>query len=490
MFYLLLSLLYYYWIVWLSLNIYRLTLHPLAQFPGPRLAALTSFYYAYWIFVGRLPEHCEALFSKYNTSILRIAPNQLVFRTPQSLKDTIGRHHDVYRGNFALRVLGFTSNTVSNIHDPAAHRRKRKLMNPGFSATTLAKQEPALIVPLVDKLVEKVAATEGKPFNLCNYFDCVTSDIIGRLSFGADFSMLERPDSHEFLHVLPDALKLSVIAQSIPEMFQFLTFLYQYGPKFLTPKALRGVADYASRLMHERAERDANDVDEDRADIMSMIMNGAKDVEDEPTKMDQAEVLGEATTLVAGGGDTVATALSMTMWNLGTHKDIYNELQKQIRDSFSSFESITSKAVTSEVPLVDAVINESMRLNPVLPGPMWRRTEKPILIDDQLIPAETEVGVVRLSLFHNKDQIHRPNEFIPRRWMEDMGDNLEGCQPFGAGPRTCIGRYLAMVEMRLILTKLLWKFDWELMTKEFDNPEYVVTYRAPLLFKALPRLVD
>ncbi|KAI9712070.1 MAG: hypothetical protein M1820_001779 [Bogoriella megaspora] len=487
------SISYYHFIAsaalaWLLLIVYRLTLHPLAKFPGPRLAAISSFYYAYWIFIGRLPQHCEYLFSKYDTQALRIAPNQLLFRSPQSLKDVTGRYHGVYRGNFTFRLLGFTSVTVSNIIDPAEHRRKRKLMNPGFSATTLAKQEPVLIRPMVDKLIEKIAEAEGKPIDVCNYFDCVTTDTIGKLSFGADFSMLDKPNDHEFLHVLPDALKVSVIAQSIPEIFRFLQKVYQYGPKFLTPKSLRGVADFAALHMRERAERDANGTAEDRADIMSIIMDGAKDVKDEPVKMSRREVIGEATVLVAAGGDTVATALSGIMWHLGTHEDILNELQEQIRDTFSTFEAIDSKTVMSNTPLVDAVINESLRLTPPGMGPNWRRTSKSITVDGHVVPAETEVGISRMSLFRNKDQIHKANEFIPNRFMQNMGDNLEGCQPFGIGPRSCPGRFLAMVEMRLILTKLLWKFNWKLITKEFDNPDYVVLYRAPLFFKATPRL--
>lgn len=415
-----------------------------------------------------------------------MAPNQLVFRNPESLKDIVGRS-DVYRGDFALRVIGFTSQNVSNIQNPEAHKRKRKLMNPGFSTSTLAKQEPTLISPLVDKFIDKIESMTDTKINMSTFFDCVTSDIIGRLSFGSDFGMIDDPISHPFLHVLPDALRMSVIAQCIPEVYRLLSFTFRNGPPFLIPKTFRGVADFAGKHIRERSQRDKDGVQTDRNDIMSIIVDGTAHLKDPYLRIDSTEMLGEATTLVTGGGDTVATALTVTMWNLKRHPQVYEDLLNQIRSKFSSCEQITSQAVASQIPLVDAVLNESMRLNPVLPGPMWRRTDKSIVVDGHVVPGGTEVGAMRLSCFHHRGAFHDPQEWKPERFLKDTGDNLDAFQPFGLGPRTCIGRYIAMVEMRLILARLLWKFDWELLTKEFDNPEYVVLYRGPLWMKASAR---
>lgn len=465
---------------------YRLTLHPLSRFKGPKFAACSSLYFLFYITKGRFPQQSEKLFDYYQTDVLRVAPNQLLFRSPQALKDLISRS-DVYRGDFALRVIGFTSQNVSNIQNPEAHKRKRKLMNPGFSNVTLAKQESTLINPLINKFVDKVGSLEGAKFDACSYFDCVTSDIVGRLAFGADFGMIDDPVSHPFLHVLPDALRMSVIAQCIPEVYRFLSYTFRYGPPFLVPSQFRGVADFTRKQMNDRTQREKDGTASDRADIMSVILDETKHEKDPLLRMDQKEVLGEATTIVTGGGDTVATALSLTMWNLMQHQDVYQDLQKQIRSHFTDYDQITSKEVANKLPLVDAVLNESMRTNPVLPGPMWRRTDNPIVVDGVTVPGGTEVGVNRLSVFHNKSAFHKPEQWIPERFMKDMGDNIEAFQPFGLGPRTCIGRHIAMLEMRLILTKLLWRFDWEVLTKTFDNPEYVVLYRSPLYMKATPR---
>ena len=96
-------------------------------------------------------------------------------------------------------------------------------------------------------------------------------------------------------------------------------------------------------------------------------------------------------------------------------------------------------------------------MSPVLPGPMWRHTDYPIHVAGHMIPPHTELGAMRYNIFRNPDLFHRADEFLPQRWMEREGvfrdDDLEANQPFGLGPRTCIGRNIAWMELRLIVAK-------------------------------------
>lgn len=122
---------------------------------------------------------------------------------------------------------------------------------------------------------------------------------------------------------------------------------------------------------------------------------------------------------------------------------------------------------------------------------MWRRTNNPIPVAGHLVPAHTELGAMRYSIFRNPDVFNRADEYLPQWWMERDGefkdDNLDASQPCGLGPRTCIGRNIAWMEMRLIVAKLLWQFDWEPVTKEWNCPEYLILYRGPMLMKAKSR---
>lgn len=65
---------------------------------------------------------------------------------------------------------------------------------------------------------------------------------------------------------------------------------------------------------------------------------------------------------------------------------------------------------------------------------------------------------------------HSPTTFLPERWLPETrtnptsplaNDKLEVAEPFAVGPRSCIGKHLALAELRLILSALLWNFDFE-----------------------------
>jgi len=89
--------------------------------------------------------------------------------------------------------------------------------------------------------------------------------------------------------------------------------------------------------------------------------------------------------LSPGGGDTVATALTITLFHLGQNPSVYKELTELIRDKFATFDSINAPTA-GKIPLLDAVLNEAMRVSPVLAGPMWRRTDIPIEVAGHMVP--------------------------------------------------------------------------------------------------------
>lgn len=66
-----------------------------------------------------------------------------------------------------------------------------------------------------------------------------------------------------------------------------------------------------------------------------------------------------------------------------------------------------------------------------------------------------------------------PERFVPERWLPDAPqeyskDRKGAFQPFSIGPRNCVGKNLAMAEMKLILAHLVWRFDWQLADDKFE----------------------
>ncbi len=88
-----------------------------------------------------------------------------------------------------------------------------------------------------------------------------------------------------------------------------------------------------------------------------------------------------------------------------------------------------------------------------------------------------------------------PMLFKPERWIDpEIGDKLEASQPWSTGPRGCIGRNLAWLELRVTLAKLLWVYDLKFADSSFDwhteSRMFVMWKKLPLLVHAQNRGVE
>jgi cytochrome P450 len=78
---------------------------------------------------------------------------------------------------------------------------------------------------------------------------------------------------------------------------------------------------------------------------------------------------------------------------------------------------------------------------------------------------------------HSEKYWHAPLEFHPERWLPQghtlhnpifANDNKDASNPFSIGPRACIGINLAYTELRIVLSRLAWQFDWELLDQNIN----------------------
>lgn len=86
--------------------------------------------------------------------------------------------------------------------------------------------------------------------------------------------------------------------------------------------------------------------------------------------------------------------------------------------------------------------------------------------------AQTPVSIQAYTMNRDPAYFHSATSFVPERWLSDsrtdqespfFHDRLQVVQPFSDGPRACLGQHLAWAELRLILSKLIWVFDFEVV---------------------------
>lgn len=113
-----------------------------------------------------------------------------------------------------------------------------------------------------------------------------------------------------------------------------------------------------------------------------------------------------------------------------------------------------------------AVVNETLRLSPSLPGVLPREVLKGGLgVVGEIFPAGVELSVPIYTLHHLEEVYPEPHRFMPERWLPGHNDEesvkwcTETLTPFSYGSRQCIGKRLAQIEICLLLAKALWKYD-------------------------------
>jgi cytochrome P450 len=185
---------------------------------------------------------------------------------------------------------------------------------------------------------------------------------------------------------------------------------------------------------------------------------------DEPgSGIDDQQVAGNVLTMLLAGEDTTANSLAWMlylMWqNPATLARAVAEVQRVVGDSSPGMEQL------AQLDFVEACAFEAMRLKPVAPL-LPLQTRREMVIGDVLVPQGINVSsVMRLD---SVSESHVPNAsaFQPERWLVG-GDTAAAvaasvkrvAMPFGAGPRMCPGRYLALLEIKLAIATVLRDFE-------------------------------
>ncbi|KAJ5745277.1 hypothetical protein N7520_010459 [Penicillium odoratum] len=133
-----------------------------------------------------------------------------------------------------------------------------------------------------------------------------------------------------------------------------------------------------------------------------------------------------------------------------------------------------------------------MRLQPPIANGFPRETPtEGAIIDGKFIPGNTVVNVSHFSTYRSRENFSQSEDYIPDRWLDNekfRGDNKEAFKPFSVGPRNCIGQQFALDSMKLILARLIWKFDLDLAPESsewLDSQVAFVSWHQPPLMVAL-----
>ena len=312
----------------------------------------------------------------------------------------------------------------------------------------------------------------------CNY---LTFDVMGDLCFGKAFEMLEHDTNRHVIDLIGNAAHMHLIvwlSSFLPPLIA--DGLTQLGTnpaiktlglnKILFGKIYDMRMKYMAYSKAQAAERSKVGLETDRKDFFYYLLN-ARDPET-GKGFTSPELWGESNLLIIAGSDTTSTALSAAFFYLVHNPEKLERLSQEIRSTFSDIEEIHSNPTLNACHYLRAVIDESMRLSPPVGGILPREVlPGGIDIDGLHLPEGVVVGTPHYSLHHNPDYFPSPFEFNPERWIPDSSPRVTKSSvtlaqsafcPFSIGPRGCIGKGLAYVELMTSLARTVYLYEMRL----------------------------
>lgn len=203
--------------------------------------------------------------------------------------------------------------------------------------------------------------------------------------------------------------------------------------------------------MFQRLIQQKQEQGQSTTDVLSLLMGGQK----EGAPMTDGELLGQAATFFVAGHETTANTLSWTLFLLSQHPQILADLTDELTGLLGGAPPTMQQL--AQLPLLDGVFKESMRLLPALPLLFPRITAEPAALGPYTLPKGARVLVSPLVTHRQPALFPEPQRFRPERWAKLQPSAYEYI-PFSAGPRMCIGAGFAAMTVRLVLATVLQKF--------------------------------
>lgn len=147
------------------------------------------------------------------------------------------------------------------------------------------------------------------------------------------------------------------------------------------------------------------------------------------------------------------------------------KLRHEIINALPQKNSEITIETIKHLPYLRAVIKESLRIFPPTPGNS-RELRTDTTLQGYKVPKGTNIAFPNTALARSENIFHRAAEFLPERWLRDGSHVEEGCKhaneshpfvylPFGFGPRSCVGKRFAELEIMIFLIRMVREFEIE-----------------------------
>ncbi|KAL6884430.1 cytochrome P450 [Trichoderma evansii] len=420
--------------------VYRLYIHPLSGIPGPRLAAITSWYETYYDFLkapgGQYWNKLDELHKEYGP-IIRINPNEIQIHDPEFYTQIYaGGSTKRYRYARSVSGNGSPGSMASAVsHDQ--HRLRRSSINPFFSKAAVLRLEER-IQSRVRILCERLSGflERGEIVDISVAMTSLTLDIITEYSFGESWNLMDKDDlSYNFVKVMRGGFETLQVRKLFNSIIRLIppTILSWSSPDMKVFFEFKDVQPYSQLLRQEEIETQ--------------------------------RLADEALVLITAGSETTSRALATIIYHVLKNPHIHANLQQELDTAIPDTNMEVPYSTLEALPYLTAIIRESLRISALVPNRSLLIADEPLQYKQWSLKPGTAFCMNTSKYLLDASIYRNPTMFNPERWLGDAQSTqklLHHFAPFSRGHRGCIGMNLAYAELYLVSSHIIRRFDMRL----------------------------
>ncbi|KAL2285456.1 hypothetical protein FJTKL_08128 [Diaporthe vaccinii] len=400
---------------------------------------------------GKLHELQTEWARKYGP-IVRIAPNEVLITSVSAIdiihgpRSTATKQHTFYD---YMQYHGV--HDLDSIHDRREHRARRKVWDLALSNKNMDLYElnaRESIHVWLDKA--STAAVGQDPLNLSLYMSLLPFDNMTRTGFSVDSGAVKLGTKNRLIHLIEAPFaRIAASAHS--------TWPWSLMKKLrLLEKGQFNSASYEICLARENNSSDPKD-------IMEYFLDDFRS--DQPKAFhDRHTVYADAQAIMVGGTGTLSALLTHCFYYLARSPAMRNQLRQELAPVFgkSCPGEFDYKDLIS-LPCLDSVVSETLRMHSPACNNGPRTTTEDTNIEGTVLPKDVVVYVGIHSIQRSPKYFVCPDEWKPERWTtrQDLILDKQAYHPFLKGPFSCVGKSLALMVAKLVLSYTISLYDFE-----------------------------
>ncbi|KAF2199990.1 cytochrome P450 monooxygenase-like protein [Delitschia confertaspora ATCC 74209] len=428
-----------------SMIIYRLCFHPLKNFPGPKLAAVTKFWHVYRSRNSTNYLVMEEIHKQYG-NLVRTGPNEISIFHPNGHELLDGANNENNRDVW-YDIL-HPRKSIIFIRNVEDHDERRSTWSYAVSSKATKEYAPRLH-SLVKDLSDCIASYNSHPVKVNDIMSWFSFDAMGHVTFGEDFGMIQ---SKTIQPVLIKQRRALGMMAPVNDAIWLARFAFQYLPFLHTVRDWLDTAIFCEERIQLRLRSKTKTMD-----MSTFFIREFDDLSQQRGLKFATDILhGNAISAMVAGSDTTRATLISVWYFLSKYPEHQHKLLSELATVNDGDVSGLSRLLH-----LNAFINEALRLvPPAMTGESRIMGPKGLWVDDIWVPGGVKVTAPKYVLHRLSSAFKYPDDFIPERWYSrpDLVMDKRAFGPFGVGARQCIGKSISLLETRLVLAILLKRF--------------------------------